>query len=172
MTYYFINESINLPPTNKNRRGKHHEAIPSRSEHPKAPTVILSKMASIKVLAESPNLLDSIPSEYAYSTNHDTPIASNHDDSIPVIDYSLLTSGIPDQRSKVIDELGKACEEWGFFLVKIKLAAAMDKVEENVVATEVAIEVDMVHAVDAMHEDVVDNALKEAKQVMVIKYIA
>ncbi|KAK2968657.1 hypothetical protein RJ640_012500 [Escallonia rubra] len=82
-----------------------------------APTVIPSKMASIKVLAESPNLLGSIPSDYAYSMNHYTPLASDQEDSIPAIDYSLLTSGTPDQRSKVIDELGKACEEWGFFLL-------------------------------------------------------
>ncbi|KAK2968658.1 hypothetical protein RJ640_012501 [Escallonia rubra] len=59
----------------------------------------------------------SIPSEYAYSTTHYTPIASDQEDSIPVIDYSLLISSIPDQRSKVIDQLGKACEEWGFFLL-------------------------------------------------------
>ncbi|KAK2979121.1 hypothetical protein RJ640_021124 [Escallonia rubra] len=49
-------------------------------------------------------------------------------------------------------------------LMKIKLAAATDEVEENVMA----IEVDVVHAVD---EDVVDNHLKEAKQAMAIKYI-
>ncbi|KAK3028357.1 hypothetical protein RJ639_039815 [Escallonia herrerae] len=76
-------------------------------------------MASIKVLAESSNLLRSIPSKYAYSANYYTPIASDQEDSIPVIDYLLLTSGIPDQRSKVIDQLGKACEEWGFFLLRL-----------------------------------------------------
>ncbi|KAK2983922.1 hypothetical protein RJ640_017843 [Escallonia rubra] len=43
--------------------------------------------------------------------------------------------------------------------VKIKLAVAMDEVEENVVATEVAIELDVVHAVYAVDEDVVDNLL-------------
>ncbi|KAK2973982.1 hypothetical protein RJ640_013543 [Escallonia rubra] len=64
-------------------------------------------MASIKVLAESPNLLGSIPSEYAYSTTHYTPVASDQEGS----------TLIPDQRSKVIDKLGKACEEWGFFLL-------------------------------------------------------
>ncbi|KAK2968654.1 hypothetical protein RJ640_012497 [Escallonia rubra] len=74
-------------------------------------------MASIKVVAESPNLLGSIPSDYAYSTTHFTPIASDQEHSIPVIDYSLLTSGVPGQRSKVIDDLGKACEEWGCFLL-------------------------------------------------------
>ncbi|KAK2989665.1 hypothetical protein RJ640_021585 [Escallonia rubra] len=55
--------------------------------------------------------------------------------------------------------------------VKIKLAAATDEVEENVVALEVAIEVDVVHAVYAVDEDVVDNLLKEAKQSTAIKHI-
>ncbi|KAK3010566.1 hypothetical protein RJ639_010749 [Escallonia herrerae] len=39
------------------------------------------------------------------------------EDAIPVIDYSLLTSGTPNQQSKAIQDLGKACEEWGFFLL-------------------------------------------------------
>ncbi|KAK2980917.1 hypothetical protein RJ640_001701 [Escallonia rubra] len=47
----------------------------------------------------------------------------------------------------------------------------MDEVEENVVATEVAIEVDVVHTVYAVDEDVVDNLLKEAKQATTIKHI-
>ncbi|KAK2993952.1 hypothetical protein RJ640_000550 [Escallonia rubra] len=47
----------------------------------------------------------------------------------------------------------------------------MDKVDEIVVATEVAIEGDVVHVVAAVDEDVVDNLLKEAKQVMAIKHI-
>ncbi|KAK2979241.1 hypothetical protein RJ640_021147 [Escallonia rubra] len=55
--------------------------------------------------------------------------------------------------------------------VKIKLAAATDEVEENVVATEVAIEVDVVHAVYAVDEDVVDNLLIEVKQATAIKHI-
>ncbi|KAM7481683.1 hypothetical protein LguiB_006266 [Lonicera macranthoides] len=39
------------------------------------------------------------------------------EDSIPTIDFALLTMGTPYQRSKVIHDLGKACAEWGFFLV-------------------------------------------------------
>ncbi|KAK2975056.1 hypothetical protein RJ640_022059 [Escallonia rubra] len=52
--------------------------------------------------------------------------------------------------------------------VKTKLAATTDEVEEIVIATEVAIEVD---AMDAMDEDVVDNISKEAKQTEAIKHI-
>ncbi|KAK2969837.1 hypothetical protein RJ640_000654 [Escallonia rubra] len=47
----------------------------------------------------------------------------------------------------------------------------MDKVEENVVVTEVVLEVDVVHAVHAVDEDVVDNLLIETKQATVIKHI-
>ncbi|GMN58969.1 hypothetical protein TIFTF001_028070 [Ficus carica] len=78
-----------------------------------------SKMISIKSLAESPNLT-SIPASYTFSIdpNHDHPtLLEQPEVQIPVIDFSLLVSGSPDQRSKVIDELSKACENWGFFIV-------------------------------------------------------
>ncbi|KAK2973625.1 hypothetical protein RJ640_022273, partial [Escallonia rubra] len=73
-------------------------------------------MTSIKVLAQS-SALNSLPSSYAYSTNHQVATASDPDGSLPVIDFSLLTSGNPDHQAKVVHDLGKACEEWGFFLV-------------------------------------------------------
>ncbi|KAI4297448.1 hypothetical protein L6164_037339 [Bauhinia variegata] len=44
-------------------------------------------------------------------------IEITEDDTIPVIDFSLLISGNPKERSKAIKDLGKACEEWGFFLL-------------------------------------------------------
>ncbi|KAK3006311.1 hypothetical protein RJ639_016865 [Escallonia herrerae] len=73
-------------------------------------------MTSIKVVAQS-SALNSLPSSYAYSSNRHVAAASDPDSSLPVIDFSLLTSGNPDQRAKVVHDLGKACEEWGFFLV-------------------------------------------------------
>ncbi|KAF5942629.1 hypothetical protein HYC85_020271 [Camellia sinensis] len=36
--------------------------------------------------------------------------------SQPLI-FFLLTSGDPDQRSKVIQDTGNACRDWGFFMV-------------------------------------------------------
>ena len=39
--------------------------------------------------------------------------------TIPTIDFSLLTSGDPEQRSKVLHDLRKACDEWGYFVVYI-----------------------------------------------------
>ncbi|XP_022766327.1 flavanone 3-dioxygenase 3-like [Durio zibethinus] len=38
-------------------------------------------------------------------------------DAIPIIDYSLLTSDDPVQRSQAIQNLGKTCIEYGFFAV-------------------------------------------------------
>ncbi|KAK2971803.1 hypothetical protein RJ640_018492, partial [Escallonia rubra] len=73
-------------------------------------------LPSIKLLAESADL-KSIPSHYDYSTIANEPTASEPDDSIPIIDFSLLTSGTLYQRSKVIDDLGRACQDWGFFMV-------------------------------------------------------
>ncbi|KAM7479009.1 hypothetical protein LguiA_027222 [Lonicera macranthoides] len=78
------------------------------------------RMKNIKAVAESPGL-NSIPSNYTYSTNprHEQFLASdpNDDDSIPIIDFSMLTSSSPDQRSKAVHDLGKACQDWGFFMV-------------------------------------------------------
>ncbi|KAJ7968276.1 protein DMR6-LIKE OXYGENASE 2-like [Quillaja saponaria] len=75
-----------------------------------------STKRSIKALSESPDLT-SIPSSYAFITNPGEVVSDPHDDPLPIIDYSLLISGTPDQRSKAIHDLGKACEEWGFFMV-------------------------------------------------------
>lgn len=71
-------------------------------------------MAGVKVLAESSVVLKSVPSKFNFVNE---PTASNSD-SIPIIDFSLITSAQPDQRSRVIQELGKACQEWGFFIVR------------------------------------------------------
>ncbi|RYR18755.1 hypothetical protein Ahy_B03g063360 isoform B [Arachis hypogaea] len=73
---------------------------------------------SVKTLAESPELT-SVPSSYTYATNPDDELVTDPDDDdpIPVIDYSLLFTGTPDQRAKTIHDLGRACEEWGFFMV-------------------------------------------------------
>ncbi|XP_020687445.1 protein DMR6-LIKE OXYGENASE 2-like [Dendrobium catenatum] len=36
---------------------------------------------------------------------------------IPTIDFSLLSGRNPDNRAQIVRELGRACEEWGFFTV-------------------------------------------------------
>lgn len=75
------------------------------------------KAKYIKALAESHGL-NSIPSNYAYSSNPDESLASDDlHDSIPIIDFSMLTSSSPNQRSKAVHDLGKACQDWGFFMV-------------------------------------------------------
>ncbi|KAM7481692.1 hypothetical protein LguiB_006275 [Lonicera macranthoides] len=75
---------------------------------------------------ESVNAEDSIPTiDFSLLTmgspdqrsKHNELESVNAEDSIPTIDFSLLTMGSPDQRSKVIHDLGKFCQEWGFFLV-------------------------------------------------------
>jgi hypothetical protein len=74
-------------------------------------------MISVKALAESPRLT-SIPPTYTFTGSpNDEAVSDDPEDSIPVIDFSLLTSGTPDQRSLTIHHLGKACQDWGFFMV-------------------------------------------------------
>ncbi|PWA89464.1 oxoglutarate/iron-dependent dioxygenase [Artemisia annua] len=67
-------------------------------------------------ISRSPDL-NSVPSIYNYSTNSNEPLASDPQESIPTIDFSLLNSTDVDLRSKEIQELDKACKEWGFFQV-------------------------------------------------------
>lgn len=73
---------------------------------------------SVKVLSESPDL-KSIPSNYVHSSSPEESPVSDAEDSnlIPIIDFFQLTSTHSDHRSKAIQVLGKACEEWGFFMV-------------------------------------------------------
>ncbi|XP_058749632.1 2-oxoglutarate-dependent dioxygenase 19-like [Vicia villosa] len=76
---------------------------------------VSTNISSIKAFAES-NGASPIPSNYHSVTDtHD--VADNLAASIPVIDFSLLTSDDPQIHTKVVDELGKACTYWGFFML-------------------------------------------------------
>ncbi|GFY90089.1 2-oxoglutarate (2OG) and Fe(II)-dependent oxygenase superfamily protein [Actinidia rufa] len=74
------------------------------------------KPASVKALLES-----SIPCGYSNSAvlnlNEHDNIASETEESIPIIDFSLLTSSDPIRRSEAIHQLSHACQEWGFFML-------------------------------------------------------
>ncbi|RCV31541.1 hypothetical protein SETIT_6G186300v2 [Setaria italica] len=39
------------------------------------------------------------------------------DDGIPVVDFDVLINGAADQRAQAIRDLGRACKDWGFFMV-------------------------------------------------------
>ncbi|KAJ3676937.1 hypothetical protein LUZ60_002661 [Juncus effusus] len=39
------------------------------------------------------------------------------EEEIPTIDFNLLVNGSADQRSEMIQKLGTACEDWGFFMI-------------------------------------------------------
>ncbi|CAK9186995.1 unnamed protein product [Ilex paraguariensis] len=76
-----------------------------------------SNVTSVKTLTETADL-KTIPSIYAYTpTNPNEADVFEDEVSIPIIDFSLLTSAIPEQRSKAIQDLDKACQDWGFFMV-------------------------------------------------------
>ncbi|GJN03814.1 hypothetical protein PR202_ga21295 [Eleusine coracana subsp. coracana] len=36
---------------------------------------------------------------------------------IPVVDFDVLVNGTADERSQAVRDLGRACEDWGFFMV-------------------------------------------------------
>ncbi|GMP80384.1 hypothetical protein CsSME_00035501 [Camellia sinensis var. sinensis] len=75
-------------------------------------------MYSVKGLVDSGFHQSAIPSKFiiASSSQEDDTILSQ-EEAIPTIDFSLLTSGDPVQRSKVIQDIGNACRDWGFFMV-------------------------------------------------------
>ncbi|KAI3900225.1 hypothetical protein MKW92_004127 [Papaver armeniacum] len=73
----------------------------------------------IKDLIESTDLI-SVPSKHALSVKSEdlTMLAEEVEHvTLPVIDFSLLTSGSADQRYKIIEDLRNACVHWGFFMV-------------------------------------------------------
>lgn len=79
--------------------------------------IINQPSISVKTLSESPNL-KFIPSNYVNTNIY--PLESephDHSNSIPTVDFSLLNSIDPHQRSQAINNLNKACQEWGFFMV-------------------------------------------------------
>ncbi|KAI4346120.1 hypothetical protein L6164_013199 [Bauhinia variegata] len=80
---------------------------------------VATNISSIKAFVEAINEHTTIPSNY-YSFI-DPRDGDEVDDTlaafIPVIDYSLLTSMDSEMHAKGIQELGKACKEWGFFMV-------------------------------------------------------
>ncbi|KAI4299129.1 hypothetical protein L6164_032619 [Bauhinia variegata] len=70
---------------------------------------------TVKSLSESG--LKSIPSCFASKNLQDLEVIDPQEGTIPIIDFSLLTSSDPQHKSKIIQDLGRACEEWGFFLL-------------------------------------------------------
>lgn len=77
-----------------------------------------TEVSSIKALIESGDV-SSFPSKYTFMALNPNDQANSNDpeDSIPTIDFTLLTSASPEQRPKILQDLRKACEEWGFFMV-------------------------------------------------------
>ncbi|PIN03726.1 Iron/ascorbate family oxidoreductase [Handroanthus impetiginosus] len=67
---------------------------------------------AIKVLADSSNL-KAVPSKFNF-INEPSALSS---DSLPIIDFSALIADDPDRRCGAIRDIGKACQEWGFFIL-------------------------------------------------------
>ncbi|KAF3447279.1 hypothetical protein FNV43_RR12460 [Rhamnella rubrinervis] len=75
-------------------------------------------MLCVKQLVES-GCLTTVPSKYVSrrSLEYSEGRFADQEVVIPIIDFSLLTCGNAEQRSKVIEDLGNTCREWGFFMV-------------------------------------------------------
>ncbi|KAL2339622.1 hypothetical protein Fmac_007562 [Flemingia macrophylla] len=88
-------------------------AISSSEPEPK---VHASEISSIKVLAESKGT-SLIPSTYHSMKEIHDDVSDELEASIPVIDFSLLSSHHPQVHANIKHQLGKACAEWGFFML-------------------------------------------------------
>ncbi|GFY89420.1 ACC oxidase 1 [Actinidia rufa] len=74
-------------------------------------------MLSATSLSNHPVSLISLPATPTSPNPKEFAASEPEDLSIPIIDFSLLTSGDPNCRTQIIQDLGKACEKWGFFMV-------------------------------------------------------
>ncbi|KAF3445958.1 hypothetical protein FNV43_RR11135 [Rhamnella rubrinervis] len=91
-------------------------------------------MLCVKQLVES-GCLTTVPSKYVSrrSLEYSEGRFADQEVVIPIIDFSLLTCGNAEQRSKVIEDLGNTCREWGFFMVRTtyKGARVFDLIDEE-----------------------------------------
>ncbi|KAG9450747.1 hypothetical protein H6P81_010712 [Aristolochia fimbriata] len=73
---------------------------------------------TIKHLTETRSLTR-LPPNYAHHLGpDDSPLCGTAPSvSLPAIDFSLLASGSPAQRSQLVRDLADACHRWGFFMV-------------------------------------------------------
>ncbi|KAK7353352.1 hypothetical protein VNO80_18798 [Phaseolus coccineus] len=92
-------------------------SIPSSSQP--EPPMVHASISSIKDFAESKGDSSPIPSTYhSISELHeDDDVADELAASIPVIDFSHLTSHHPQIHAKAVRLIGKACAEWGVFML-------------------------------------------------------
>ncbi|KAI9073256.1 hypothetical protein K1719_044778 [Acacia pycnantha] len=80
------------------------------------PKLHASDIGSIKAFADS-NGDSPIPSSYYSIVEARDDVADHLASSFPVIDFSLLTSPDPQLHADAVSQLGKACAEWGFFML-------------------------------------------------------
>ena len=76
--------------------------------------------SSVKALAES-NVVPQIPSFYHTlidSVDGRENVGHELAPLIPIIDFSLLTSTDPQIHTAAVSQIGQACKDWGFFIVR------------------------------------------------------
>ncbi|KAG6406764.1 hypothetical protein SASPL_134374 [Salvia splendens] len=72
---------------------------------------------SVQSIVDSSNLKH-LPSKYNLELGGGNDTSATSSESLPVIDYSALTSTDPNRRSEAVAEFARACADWGvFFLV-------------------------------------------------------
>ncbi|XP_028790018.1 protein DMR6-LIKE OXYGENASE 2-like [Neltuma alba] len=80
------------------------------------PNLHASDIGSIKSFAES-NGVSPIRFSYYSIAEPQDDVADHLASSIPIVDFSLLNSHDPQLHADAVFRLGKACAEWGFFML-------------------------------------------------------
>lgn len=78
-----------------------------------------------ELLPQATETVTTVPSLYSFDSNARSggrgnglcPSSTVLEGELPIIDFWKLTCEDEEERAKTIGELGKACEEWGFFVV-------------------------------------------------------
>ncbi|KAM1040605.1 hypothetical protein ACFX15_029363 [Malus domestica] len=121
------------------------------------------EVTSFKSLAESP-VLSSVLSAYAFNINPNEEADPNDAEfTIPIVHMSLLTLGSPDQRSQIIHDLVKNCQEWGFFILSIKIYSTGTGPSVNNKATRISIAIPHGPSVDTIIAPALELLEKEGQ---------
>uniref|UniRef100_A0A6N2LR36 Fe2OG dioxygenase domain-containing protein n=1 Tax=Salix viminalis TaxID=40686 RepID=A0A6N2LR36_SALVM len=92
--------------------------MPSHSDHGLLTLLIQNGIGGLQIQHKGKWVnVGTHSNSFLVNTGDHLEVTSVPEASIPVIDYSLLISGTPGQRSKIVHELGRACQDWGFFMV-------------------------------------------------------
>ncbi|KAF0906371.1 hypothetical protein E2562_009726 [Oryza meyeriana var. granulata] len=74
-------------------------------------------MAASRLPSHEEQLVDADNGDGSASPSQGAGACGGYGSGIPVVDLGVLINGVAEQRLRAIRDLGRACEDWGFFMV-------------------------------------------------------